>query len=528
MVFKKPYALLIKYFKLIHIIITVLIAYVIYKMTKIITFFNEYVSNGWKSINDTEIASFINPSIYICIFAIIIFSIIIYLLMRFKKKPRLYYLLTPILYLIIFIVMLVTSSILKSAQFDVISPITSRAIRDILLIFTGLQFVFIVFSLLRAIGFDVKKFNFKKDIADLEISELDNEEVEVGFEIEKYKINRKLNRKIRNIKYIFLEHKFIWLSLLTIIITSIVGFIVINTFIINKTYNQNNIVQLDRYSINVKNSYLTSLDTKNNEISNYYKYVVVDTTIYNSIEKNTFNTDNLTLEINNKIYFPYSKGYSKFKDYGIGYTDGKVLQTKQQNQYIFVFKIPEDINLKKIYLKYLYKTTYKKGISTNEYKKIKLNILNNSSKKIEKNLNEKLYFNNNTLKIKSYEFNNQYTYTYKFCSSENNCIDSKGFINTTLGNNKSILKLDVDYKFNENEPNLNFDNIGNFFRDYATIKYMKNDKYYIQKTINNLTPDNINKNEIYLEATSDIQNSKYISIEFKNKGINYSYILKNE
>ena len=32
---------------------------------------------------------------------------------------------------------------------------------------------------------------------------------------------------------------------------------------------------------------------------------------------------------------------------------------------------------------------------------------------------------------------------------------------------------------------------------------MKNDKYYIQKTINNLTPDNINKNEIYLNDYND-------------------------
>ena len=528
MVFKKPYAILIKHFKLIHILLTLLMAYSIYKMTRIISFFNEYISSGWKSINNEEISAYIGPLVYISIIFIIIISIIVYLLMRFKKKPRMYYLLTPLLYIIVFIITVVAGSILETATTDVISPIVTRAIRDVLLIFTAFQFVFIIFSLLRAIGFDVKKFNFKKDIADLEISEKDNEEVEVGFEIEKYKYSRKINRRLRNIKYIFLEHKFIWISIFSVIIVSIVVYAITNIFFTNKIYKQNNVVSLGQYNMIVRGSYMTTTDTKNNEISDEYKYIIVDTVINSSIEKNTFNIDALSLENNKEIYYPYTKGYSKFKDYGIGYKEGEVLNTNMQNQYIFVFRIPKDVNIKDTYLRYLYNTEYKDGISTNQHKKIKLNISSDNSKKVENKLNEEMQIGNNKLSISSYEFNNQYTYTYKFCYEDNNCTDSKGLVNTSFGANKTIMKINLKYETDENDTTLSYENMGDFFEEVSTIKYEKNGKYYIQKNIENLTPDEVNENEIYLEVSNNIKDSDYISLEFKNKGISYSYVLKGE
>ena len=46
MILRKPYAFLIRHFKLIHLILTVLLAYILYKTNKLLSFFNQYLSSG--------------------------------------------------------------------------------------------------------------------------------------------------------------------------------------------------------------------------------------------------------------------------------------------------------------------------------------------------------------------------------------------------------------------------------------------------------------------------------------------------
>ena len=43
MVLRRPYAFLIKYFKLIHIILFILFAYITFKANNIVTFFKDYI-----------------------------------------------------------------------------------------------------------------------------------------------------------------------------------------------------------------------------------------------------------------------------------------------------------------------------------------------------------------------------------------------------------------------------------------------------------------------------------------------------
>jgi len=321
MIFRKPYAILIKYFKIIHVVISIFMIYLIYKTNALHSFFSGYVKSGWISINTAEIADYIGPIIYVSIAIILVLSIIIYLLIKFKNKPRLYYLLTLIVYILILIFFIVSHNILKGAETDVISPITVRAIRDISLIALGVQFIFAVFSVLRAIGFDVKKFNFRQDIADLQIAELDDEEIEVSFEVDKHKLNRKFQRKMRNTSYIFKENKFIIILVITLLVVGISGKYVLDYFIFNPIYKENKVVELDKYNIIVNKSYITENDYLGNVISSKYKYVVIDTTIINRIVDNKFDIDKLSISINNISYEPATNLYIDFIDIGNGYKE---------------------------------------------------------------------------------------------------------------------------------------------------------------------------------------------------------------
>ena len=273
--------------------------------------------------------------------------------------------------------------------------------------------------------------------------------------------------------------------------------------------------------------YLVFNDYKDNELSKKYKYLVVDTSIINKVKDNTFNIDNLSVEADEKIYSPINTGYSKLIDFGIGYTQGIKLSIEKQNNYIFAFKIPKTESINNVYLRYLYKTEYKNGIPKLLYKRIKLSYKNyETTKSITKKLNEELFFGNNSLKINSFEYNDKYTYKYKICSTDNNCQELSGNINTSSSNSMTVLKLNIELKLDNNDSIITDDNFGEYLENLAQIKYTKNDKTYIQRNIMNLTPDNIDNKEVYLNVSKDVINSQKVNIEFKYKGIKYIYTIK--
>ena len=88
-----------------------------------------------------------------------------------------------------------------------------RAYSDISLLLPLGQYYFIVIALLRGIGFNIKQFNFSKDIKDLEISEEDSEEIEVNLSSNVYKYKRFGRRRLRELRYYFFENKY-WILLI--------------------------------------------------------------------------------------------------------------------------------------------------------------------------------------------------------------------------------------------------------------------------------------------------------------------------
>ena len=508
MIFRKPYAILIKYFKIIHVVISIFMIYLIYKTNALHNFFSGYVKSGWTSINASEIAGYIGPMIYVSIAIILILSIVIYLLMRFKNKPRLYYLLTPILYILILIFFIVSYNILKSAETDVISPITVRAIRDVALMVMGIQFVFVVFSVLRAIGFDVKKFNFRQDIADLQIAELDDEEVEVSFEVDKHKLNRKFQRKIRNTSYIFRENKFIIILIIVLLIVGISGKFLLDYFIFDPVYKENKVIELDKYNIVVNRSYITEKDYLGNIISNKYKYIVVDTTIINRIVDNKFDIDKLSITVNNISYEPVTNLYVDFIDIGNGYKE-QILSTGKQNNYIFVFRIPKEVNANNTVLKYITGITYdKNNNSNNKYQKIKLNLIDDNKKTvINKNLNEVTIIDDSKINIKEYSIGNSFEYKYNFCTSSNECVESTSKV-IKNGSNSTVLRLVTDTTLSDG-VNSSISTEPEYFAKFGSIV---DNKY--------------NDSEIFFEVSNEITTADSITFEFSIRNIRYSYKLK--
>ena len=120
MILKKPYAFLIKHFRIIHGFLLALAAYLIYRSQNIASTFDKYINSKQKLtsiINDID--SIVIVPMYIMVFLIIaIISIVIFLL-RYKKKPIIVYISAIIIYLLVLVSYFYASSFFESLRLNV-------------------------------------------------------------------------------------------------------------------------------------------------------------------------------------------------------------------------------------------------------------------------------------------------------------------------------------------------------------------------------------------------------------------------
>ena len=86
MILRKPYAFLIKNFRLIHLIFAILAGYLFFKGNDILSFLANYISNNGVIIEDFAIKELFPIFIPICFIVILLFNIIMIWLLYIKKK----------------------------------------------------------------------------------------------------------------------------------------------------------------------------------------------------------------------------------------------------------------------------------------------------------------------------------------------------------------------------------------------------------------------------------------------------------
>ena len=154
------------------------------------------------------------------IFIIIVAILSIYYLLKYKEKPVKWYVVMIIYYIVLFIMLFWYSGIIASMSKTVLSAKMARVYRDVSIIIYLPQYIFVIFTVLRAVGFNLKQFNFQSDLKELEIKSEDNEEVEVGFELDGYKTKRFFRRFKREFSYYLIENKLMVSAVLIILMFS--------------------------------------------------------------------------------------------------------------------------------------------------------------------------------------------------------------------------------------------------------------------------------------------------------------------
>lgn len=340
MILRRPYAFLIKHFRLIHLILFILFAYIAVKANSILSFFKEYINvNG----NIEVIASnYTSSLIFVSIVLIIALSVIIYFLMRYKSKPRTLYIFTILISIVSLIIFVYLYSNIKELETTVMSGKSIRLLRDISRInFWGLCIISIPI-LIRGLGFDIKKFNFTKDIADLKLEEKDSEEVEVNVDISTNTIKRTGRRLGRELKYYYIENKFIINIILSVVAVILIIMFPFNKFVLNRNLSEGEMLNTNYFSLKIKDSYIS----ERRKISKNNSYIILKIDVKGRMANYSLNLDEFVLNGENNDYIPSLKYYNYFKDLGVGYNK-EILDTKEYKEYLLIYNIKnEDKDLK--------------------------------------------------------------------------------------------------------------------------------------------------------------------------------------
>ena len=537
MIIKKPYAFLIKHFRLIHLLLLIPMIYLVTQTREIVTFFSDYVSNNYTLSSFPEALSslasnYINIFMYLAVIIIMVVLIILALVLQRKNKPTRFYKISIVYYLVMFILITVSFAIFKSIENDTLDPVLARLISDLSTIIHYSEYIFIIYTAVRGVGFNIKKFDFKSDLDELEINSEDSEEIEFLIGIDSDKVKRTFRRFLRETKYYYKENKFIFIMIIIIGFGIIGTLLFMNEEVYQRVYQENDTIASGYLNFTVKDSYLSNL-TQNGTILNEDKYyVILQLEITNRYrEDHEFNYINLELTINNEYFLPNLSLANYFTDYGTPY-NGTYIKGNTSNSYILVYEIDQYLINQDFQLTVFSHYDGSVGGIGVVNSRIDLNptiitdnvITNEVSLGTNINLTN-TNLGNSSVSFTDYEFTNRYTYNYEYCITSTNCIPSSSAISydTNSGRNM-LLVIGYNLALDSEIPYMDVTKTyRTFFQDFVSIEYEINGtRYKYTPTIAN--PSNYSEKVAFI-IPREISTAQNVTLVLTIRNVSYRITL---
>lgn len=518
MIFRKPYAFLIKNFRKIHILLFALTLFIFYKQSQILTFVREYISLGSYSFALESIESKINFGLYTALILIIAISLALMWLLYYKKKPWKGYLIVIAEYILMLVAFSMTKSFFVSYSTETVVSGVYTA-RDLLNIAGILQYIVFIFLIIRIMGVDLNKFSFNTDKEFLELNSSDREEFEISFNIDRHSLLRTFNRLKRNIAYFYIEHKFVCNIFLIGILVLSLGYSYYYFEVVHKSYKENEVLNTGVYSISIKNSYITDKDLAGEKIEKGTKFVIINLVMKNnSDEAIEPNLDRFHL-INSNIDKTYSIYYNNyFSDLGTPVTAKMNLNSHKEKEFYMVFSVNEKLKNNDFVLYY-----QELGGKRKSYlRKIKLKLKDVSKIEQEKTykIGENITFEyvasqKKDITIEKAEIVDNTQYNRYMCTAERCNINT---INLNSTEEYKILKIDFS---SSDFEGLDFID---FCKKYGKIKYENDKGKEVYSDVVDAIGVKYEGKEVFLKINNDIATSKNLSLVYTLR--NKRYIIK--
>lgn len=517
MIIRKPYAFLIKNFKKVHVALLLLCCYIYYINNKLSGFINEFLQLGSYDSYSEPVTKYISTFTIIALIAIIAVSVTLALLLKKKEKPWKLYLIPIIEYSLMFIIYMLLIGFFDTYDGE-LQQASFRAYKDFLMIITIFQFPnFIVFGM-RILGVDLNKFNFKVDEEYLELSNDDREELEINIDFDKDSIKRGSKRLLRNINYVYQEHKFIFNCIFAVILIILLKNTYNYLFVTNKAYTMGDTFSADGYEITLKESYYSDKDYNGDIISEQSAFIVVNLNIKNT--STTREVDLSKFHVMNGIndYTHTAKTFgTEFQDYGTTYKS-KELKKDESFDLILVFKVDKELSKKRFVLYY-----QELNNGNIHLRKIKLKL--NDVSEIKDNgktiLGESFTFTvkgkEETITFDEYSISSQTDYTYRVCSSSN-CNNLIGIYTAPAG--YKIMKIGFASDTYEGKDMIDFSS------NYGKINYIDNENKIKSIEIKNPFGKTYYGKYLYIKVPEEIETSTSIELEYIVRNNKYTYKIR--
>ncbi len=536
MILKKPYAFLIKNFKLLHIILFFILAFIIYKTNKIYNFFNDYLNGNYFDFQENFVSSYIDIFIFFALVIVIIFALTLYWLMKFKNKDKRYYLFLFVYYLAIFFICIyyfIYLGILEDESFD---KKVLRIVRDSALVILIPQYLFAAFTLFRGLGFDLKKFNFAKDLQELDIKVEDSEEFEVVLSGDGYKIKRTFRKRMREIYYYIIENKVMLLLVAGVIIIVFLAYSFIDTKINTPTYKEGRNFYADGFQFNITNSYLTTLDSNGDVIKDGKKYVVIKFSVINTLEsKKAIDLNNIKLSVGGQNIYPVLSKYNSFIDLGIGYKRGTLLETNEGKTYLLAFEMSKNTNVTNPVIKISSAMDASEGDLAASYMNVNLSLEKSlKTTNIDTfHLGDTINFSESEIKntklyITSFDIKDEYEVNYKYCTSSNKCFTGiKPVTGSEISKHaKSVIRVSAKLEKDEAiDMFKRITDVTDFLETFAKVEYTIGGKT-LTSEITDITPKNTLNSYKYFEVSENILDSSDVKLAIVIRNKKYTVNLK--
>ncbi len=517
MVFRKPYAFLIKNFKKIHIFLLVLCAFIYYKVIQISGFVSQFMEFGSYDSYNEPISGYINFFIYLILIIIIVTSVALVFLLKRKNKPWKLYLLPVFTYFLILLIFAWTSGFFNTYMGGT-ETTNIRMIRDILGILSFFQYPVFLILLMRIFGIDLRKFNFNQDEEFLELDNEDREEFEISINIDKESFKRTFKRALRNINYFYQEHKLICNLVGIVIAVILLKNLYTYVFITNKSYKQGEIFNANGYSITINNSYYTDKDFKGDVISKKNNFVIIDMTIKNNYQKREVNLSNFHIMNGINNYAVTSKTYENdFKDLGKILDSVQEVSRDQEIRTMVVYRVDKKLPKNRFVL------YYQELEGDNHLRKIKLKIDDVSEIKENETIDFgkglSINYNGEDEKIifDDMQIVDNVTYKTRLCNTQRCETTSRVY---TAKANEKILYL--SYASNELDSTKMID----FSTNYGKISYKDSEGKEKIVDLESAVVAKYSGKYLYLKVPAEIATAEEINIIYTIRNNKYIYNLK--
>ena len=526
MIIRKPYAFIIRHFKVINLVIAGCIAFLAVNATNLQQQFIDLKTSKMYTYAGAEFL--ISNNIFLFVIVGLILTGLVYYLLKEKKKPTRAYLATLAYFVGTALLIFYLKNVCNNLVSGTVTDSTLSLARDASMMIRYVGFVLFCIIFVRGIGFNLGQFNFSKDIREMKIVEEDSAEFEVMIGQNNYKYARGLRRFARECKYYFLENLvyFEMLGGLIVIACGIYGLYYYKTYL--DRAKQESIMTVGGINYTVNGAYITGEDYNGNVVKENSRFVVVNLSLTNVMFAETeLDLTKISIQSGKIEFFPTLSYNSKFYDLGIPYQDKQKLIPGETVDVTLTFEVPGTTNVRNWTLR-IQESIDNSGLKVLVmYRKFKITTkdIDSEDKDSGFSLGQDMKINtvnHNMFKMNVQKFDilDNYEIQYALCNSKLTCSLQRKVITSTKNSTDTMLMLNLDYTmYDEAYFTKTFTTLNDIFANYVTVIYTVGTKEYQEKGIL-VSKENIN-NYVFLQVNRRIKSARDVKVKFDFRNQKY-------